>query len=387
MRVLQIHNRYRQFGGEDVVAAQQFQLLQAAGHRVESWWPQNAPGPTATLALAGSLWNPRTAQRVERLVERFRPDIAHIHNTWFTVSPSAVTTLRRLGVPVVLSLHNYRLVCAAATLFRDGAPCEDCLGSHPWHAVRHRCYRGSVIQSAIAAGGIARQKSRRTWYDDVDRFLALSDFARERFIAGGLPADRISVTANSVDDPGPRAQPPSASDVVLFVGRLSEPKGVHVLLDAWARAAPPLRLVIAGTGPLEASLRQSAPASVTFTGLLSHEATRDLMLEARALVLPSVWYEGQPLVLLESAAAGLPVLLSDLGAMSGLLAPDAEALLFPAGSADALSARLTSLLDDRSVDQLGTFVRSRFEQRFTHADALHRLETLYTAVRAQAAFG
>lgn len=388
MRILQIHNRYRQFGGEDVVVSRQAELLRGAGHDVSSWQPQNPPGIAAAVALARTTWNSGSARRIEHLVERFGPDVAHVHNTWFSVGSSAVATLHRLGVPIVMTLHNFRLICAAATLYRDRAPCEDCVASHPWHAVSHRCYRGSALQSSIAAATIARQQRRETWQHEVQRFLALSEFGRQRFIAGGLPADRISVTANSVDDPGPRTAPPSSSDIVLFVGRLTEPKGVQVLLDAWVRAAPPsLRLVIAGTGPLEPSLRHTAPPSVTFTGELDHADVIELMMQARALVFPSVWYEGQPLVVLEAAAAGIPVLLSDLGAMRELMAPDAQALLVPPGDPDALSDRIRALADDSTADRLGAFTRSRFEQRYTHADALARLESTYAAVTAQAGSG
>jgi glycosyltransferase involved in cell wall biosynthesis len=382
MRILQLHTRYRQPGGEDRVVETEAELLRAAKHDVFTHLEANPVGVGATGPFAAAPWNPVAAKRVRRVAERFRPDVAHVHNTWFAMSPAALTPLRRLGIPVVMSLHNYRLTCAAGTLFRNGRPCEDCVGSHPWHAVEHRCYRGSRPSSAVAAATIALHRRRGTWRTEVDRFLALTEFGRQEFIAAGLPDDRIIVKSNSVDDPGPRPQPPSASDTVVFLGRLSEEKGITTLLEAWRRMSPDLRLVIVGAGPLEATARQQAGGAVEFLGAQPTEAVTSLLLSARALVFPSIWFEGQGLVALEAAAAGLPVLLSDLGAMTELFAPEATDLLFPAGDATALEGRLLRLGDDAFVDSWGRFTRRRFEERYTHEIARRRLEEAYRGAQA-----
>jgi glycosyltransferase involved in cell wall biosynthesis len=377
MRVLQVHTRYRQSGGEDGVVATEAALLEAAGHQVHTWEATNPPGYEAAISLAGAAWNPVAASNVRDAVRRFRPDVAHVHNTWFAASPSVMVTLHRLGVPVVMTLHNYRLVCPAATLYRDGAPCHDCLGSHPWHAVRHRCYRDSRPQSAVAAATIALHARRRTWHRDVDRFIALSEFGRQRFLEGGLPPDRIVVKPNSVDDPGQRDEPPSRSRQVVFVGRLTEEKGIRLLLDAWSRQPLDLELVIVGAGPLESVVRRAVSENVTYLGQQPHDDVSTLLRGARALVFPSTWYEGHPLVAVEAAAAGLPVVLPDLGAMSELFAPDVGELLFPAGDTGALAQRLVGLLDDRYVDHFGRLTRRRYEDRFTHERARHNLEEIY----------
>jgi glycosyltransferase involved in cell wall biosynthesis len=380
LRILQVHTHYRQPGGEDAVVATEARLLRASGHDVLTWQESNPQGTGAAVSLAAAAWNPAAARRLRRTAERFRPDVAHVHNTWFAMSPAAITTLHELAIPVVMTLHNYRLICAAATLYRDGAPCRDCVGTHPWHAVAHRCYRDSTIQSAVAAATTAVHARRGTWHAEVDRFLALSRFGRDQFVAGGLPAHKIIVKPNSVGDPGVRAQPPSSSRTVLFVGRLSEEKGVDDLLRAWSHLSSDLELVIVGTGPLEAKLRRGAPPGVTFTGRQQPEAVAALMLSARALVFPSTWYEGQPLTILEAAAAGLPVVLSDLGAMSEVFAPDAQQLLFRAGDQTHLLERLGQLRDDEFVDSHGNLTREHFERRYTHELALRHLETVYGAV-------
>jgi glycosyltransferase involved in cell wall biosynthesis len=381
MRILQVHTHYREPGGEDHAVETEARLLRGAGHEVLCWRARNPDGARAAAALAAAPWNPVAASRVRRSAARVRPDIAHVHNTWFATSPAVFASLRQLRIPVVMTLHNFRLLCSAATLFRDGAPCRDCVGTHPWHAVEHRCYRGSRSQSVVAAGTIALHQRRHTWRDDVDRFLALTEFGRQQFIAGGLPADRLEVKSNSVTDPGPRSRPPSASRTVVFVGRLSHEKGVQTLIDAWRDlAADDLELVVVGAGPLEGALRERAPTSVRFTGSLPRAEVVALLLDARALVFPSICFEGQGLVALEAAAAGLPVVRSDLGAMSELLAPGGEDLLFRPGEVHSLKAALLRLTDARCVDEQGALARRRFEERYTHEVAVRRLEEVYRSV-------
>lgn len=381
MRVMQIHTNYRQAGGEDGVVATEARLLREVGHEVQTWRSENPPGTTAVLSLAAAPWNPAAARRVREAAEAFEPDIAHVHNTWFATSPAAVSSLHGLGIPVVMTLHNYRLICAAATLYRDGAPCHDCVGTHSLHAVRYRCYRDSVAQSAIAATTIGLHGKLGTWHRSVDRFLALSEFGRQRFIEGGFAPQQVVVKANSVADPGEREHPPSASNTVIYLGRLAEEKGIHTLLEAWEGQASDLELLILGTGPLEDELQRYASPKVQFAGHQPHDSIVSRLLSARALVFPSVWYEGQPLVALEAAAAGLPVLLSDLGAMPELFAPGADELLFPPGDVDALIQRLQQLSDDAFVDRFGSLARQRFEQRYTHAAARRRLESIYDEAR------
>lgn len=383
LRVLQIHTRYREPGGEDTVAATEAALLRRAGHDVVQHAPRNPHGALAAgAALALSAWNPFAAREVAALVDRQRPDVAHVHNTWFASTVSVVAALAARGVPVVVTLHNYRLVCANAMLHRDGRPCEDCVGRLPWPAVRHRCYRGSLPASLAAATAVAAD--RRTWASAVDVFLVLSDFARERFVRAGLPAGRLRVTPNVVADPGPRPQPPSRSGTVVFAGRLSPEKGVDVLLDAWARAAPPgLELLVVGDGPARAALQPRAPAGVTFTGRLAPDEVSALLRRARAAVLPSLWYEGQPMIVLEAFSAGLPVVGSDLGGIPELLAGQGDGWLAAPGDADAWAAALARLRDDDLVDAAGAAARRTWQQRHSPEAGLRALEAAYAQAQAR----
>jgi glycosyltransferase involved in cell wall biosynthesis len=378
MRILQVHTRYRYEGGEDAVARAEATLLAEAGHEVVPYVAENPnrPGPTAAAMLT-SAWNPLAARTLQAVAARVRPEVAHVHNTWFALTPSVVAGLDAMGVPVVMTLHNYRLLCVNASLFRDGRPCEDCVGTHPLPGIRHRCYRGSAASSAAVAASISLNRLLGTWHRHVRVFLALNDFARERFVSGGLPPDRVWVKPNSVADPGRRPCPPSSSRTVLFVGRLTPEKGLDVLLDAWRRLDPAdLELVLIGDGPMRAELEQRSPPAVRFLGRLEPAAVRQWMLRSRALVFPTWLYEGQPLSVLEAFAAGLPVLASRLGGNVELIGGVGDDWLVPAHDPAALAEGLAALSDDR-VDQAGARARRIYEQRFTGPRNLQVLEAAY----------
>jgi glycosyltransferase involved in cell wall biosynthesis len=382
LRILQVHTRYRYEGGEDAVVRAEAALLAAADHEVVPYVAENPrrPGPAAAAMLA-SAWNPAAARALRATARRVRPDVAHVHNTWFALTPAVAAALDGAGVPVVMTLHNYRIVCANASLFRDGRPCEDCVGSHPWHGVRHRCYRDSLASSTAAAATITVNRLLGTWERHVRVFLALNDFARQRFVSGGLPAGRVWVKPNSVADPGRRAGPPSSSRTVLYVGRLTPEKGVGVLLDAWRRLGRDgLELVVIGDGPMRAELERRPPPAVRFLGRQEPAAVHEWMLRSRALVFPSWLYEGQPMSVLEAFAAGLPVLASRLGGNVELVGGVGDDWLVPARDPAALAEALAALTDGR-VDQAGARARGRYEQEFTGPHNLRLLEAAYQEAR------
>jgi glycosyltransferase involved in cell wall biosynthesis len=387
VRVLQLHTRYREPGGEDAVARAEAELLRRCGHEVVQHQVQNPLGSAGAIgSLALSPWNPRQARMVHDLAKRVRPDVAHVHNTWFALSPAVVSALHRCGVPTVMTLHNYRLVCANGQLFRDGAPCEDCVGSSPWHGVQHGCYRDSVVLSVPAAGTIALHDRLQTWTRAVDRFLVLNEFARQRFVRGGLPADRIEVKANFVPDPGPRTCPAASSGTVLYVGRLSPEKGVEQLVEAWRQLGDgPLELVIVGDGPLQERLERRPAPRLRFAGRLPAEEVRRQMLAARALVLPSLWYEGQPMVVLEALAAGLPVLGSHIGGMPELLAPLGPEWLVPPREVSSWVTALRALAHPPRIEMASTRARALYERSFSTAAAAPALEAVYERARSHRA--
>lgn len=315
-RVLQVHNRYRQSGGEDSVVTSLTAALSKHGWRAESLLVDNPNGPATLGALPRAIWNRASAAALTERMRAFNPDVTHVHNTWFALTPSVVDAAHSHG-PVVMTLHNFRLTCANATLYRAGDVCERCVTGNPWTGFWLNCYR-DPISSAIAAANVSIHRRRGTWNSNVDRFFALSSFARDVFVRAGIDPSRIEVTNNFVADPGPRPSPPSESDYVLYVGRLAGEKGIAELADRWARFGPTsLRLVICGDGPLRPQLTE-APGIVV-RGWSSPQEVVDLMMNARTLIFPSRWYEGQPLTILEAFASGLPVIGTRLGAVAELL--------------------------------------------------------------------
>lgn len=378
MRILQVHTRYRQAGGEDAVVAGERSLLESAGHEVAVCELANPDEAQAAMAaLVKAPWNAAAARRVVRTAEEFRPDVVHVHNTWFALSPAVFGALKKAGFPTVATIHNYRLACVNAQFYRDGRICTDCAGRFPWRGVVRRCYRDSAAQSAAVAVTIGTHRLVRTWEKDVDVVVALTSFAARQLRLGGVPGERIVVKPNWVRDPGERPAPPSGSDRVLFVGRLSPEKGVEDLIAAWnAVNTDGLRLTIVGDGPLSDRVVATAGSGVEFLGRLDPVAIADLMTTSRALVLPSRWYEGLPMVLLEAMAAGMATVVPAHGALPEVAGEGG--IVFPI--ADMKSA-LQGLRSDDEVDRLGAASRARYVSEFGPEEGLRRLEAVYHLAR------
>jgi glycosyltransferase involved in cell wall biosynthesis len=390
MRVLQLHTRYRQAGGEDRVVAAEADLLRSSGHEVEQVVAENPVSRVpAAMALVKAPWNLTSRRAVEGAVARFKPDVAHVHNTWYALSPSVVDGLRASRVPTVMTVHNYRLMCVNGMLLRDGKPCEDCVGRSPWRGVRHRCYRDSSIASAAAAVTIAYNRHRESWFRGVDLYLAPTRFVRSRLLEAGFPADVVRVKPHFVEDPGSRPAPPSESRIVLHVGRLAADKSPDTLLDAWAALGDiDLDLVYVGDGPLLDQLSRRAVPRVTFVGSLQAAEVRAWMLRARVLVASSAWYETFGLVVAEAIAAGLPVIVPPGGALAevaGAAAVEPEQAVIGASGRDRLFRSLQRARNDDVIDLAGALGRMRFSAHFTTAKGLTRLIDAYRSVIESAA--
>jgi glycosyltransferase involved in cell wall biosynthesis len=347
---------------------------------------ENAPllrSPAARLhAALRARWNPEMVERIARFLSEHPADVAHVHNFFPLLSPAAHATLHALGIPVVQTLHNYRLACANGVFLRDGRPCEECAVRGPWRAVRFGCLRGSRLASAVWAEATRAHRRRGTWHECVDRFVAPSEFTRLKLAAAGLPAERIVVKPNPVADPG-QPGPPGRGGV--YVGRLAPEKGVALLLDAWRTlpGAPPL--AIAGDGPEAASLRERAEGipGVRFLGEVSRERVPDLLAGAAFAVAPSLWYEVFPVAVAEAMAAGRAVVASDAGALSELVEHGATGLLFRSGDAKSLAAACQGLLEDaRLAAALGREARARYEDELAPERSTRRLLSLYAEVVA-----
>ncbi|MBB2484311.1 glycosyltransferase [Mitsuaria sp. WAJ17] len=340
--VLLVHNRYQQAGGEDAVVENEAALLQARGHRVLRHERHNEELRQLPRwqGAAQAFWSAPTTHALDVLIEAQRPDLLHVHNTWPLVSPAVFWAGRRHGLPVVLTLHNARLLCPQALMLREGRPCTDCVGRLPWRGVLHRCYRDSAMETALVAGVTQLHRLLGTWSARVDRYIALSEFARQLFIRGGLPAGRIVVKPHFAEVPQRAEQPRQG---LLFVGRLAEEKGLHLLALAAETLPPGECITVIGDGPLRATL-QSHPR-LRLLGAQPAPAVLEQMRRAQALVLPSLVFEMFPRTLVEAAACGLPVLAADHGPMPELVQHERTGLLFEPGDAASLGKALRRVLE------------------------------------------
>jgi len=387
--VLLAHNRYRYAGGEDEVVSQEAALLAERGHAVTCLTADNREisrgSITGDLRLAlSTVWSTQAKDQVRDLVIANRPDIAHFHNTFPRISPAAYVACHEAGVPVVQTLHNYRLLCANALFFRDGQTCEACLGrSLPWPGVWHACYRDSRAASGVVAAMLTTHRLLGTWSHAVDVYIALTEFAKRKFVEGGLPPDRIIVKPNFVH-PDP-AIGDHRGGFALYVGRLSAEKGLPTLIEAWRLLRAPIGLKIVGDGPLH-TLASGAPATIEWLGRQTKEHVLALMRDATLLVVPSEVYEGFPLALVEAFATGLPVVASRLGAMAEIVEDGATGLLFTPRSPESLAECVDQLLRNLTIaSAMGLAGRDQFEARYTAERSYEILRQSYRL--AQARFG
>ncbi|MHB8899059.1 MAG: glycosyltransferase family 4 protein [Thermoguttaceae bacterium] len=381
MRILLCHNYYQQRGGEDQCFEDEGALLESHGHEVWRYTRHNDDvAGMGSLDLARqTLWSSRTYREVRELIRRHRPQIMHCTNTFPLISPAAYRAARDEGVPVVQALHNYRAVCPKAQFLRNDRTCEACLNRRiPWPAVVYKCYRGSRRATAVVATLVAWQRISRSAETLVTRFYTLSQFARQKLIEGGLPADRIDVKPNFLlEDPGPGS---GGGGYAVFVGRLSPVKGIGTLLDAWiARPGLP-RLQVVGDGPLAEEVRQAGRRDprIEWVGHKRLEDVCRIVGRAACLVMPSVWYETFGRTVMEAYAVGTPAIVSRLGAMNELVDDGRTGWRFTAGDSTALAAKVLDLLSDpRRLAGMRKAARAEFETRYTAASNYRMLCSIY----------
>lgn len=375
LRIVFAHNAYQQRGGEDSVAAAEIDLLRKHGHEIFVYARHNGDlqNMGKLAALADTLWSRRTVNELSRLIADKQPDLIHVHNTFPLISPALYWAANRAGVPVIQTLHNFRLLCPQAMFLRDGRVCEECLGHLPWRGVVHQCYRGSALQSGAVAYMLALHRCLGSYRNKVTRYIALNNFCRDKFIKGGLPAERISIKPNFVDMP--------ASDFnglrsgVLFVGRLSGEKGVSTLADA-ADRSPDVSFSVIGSGPEQRRLINLA--NVSLLGFQDQKTVRTAMCRAACLVLPSLWYENFPRTLVEAFACGLPVIAGRLGAMAELIDDGRTGLLFEPGNAADLAEKIAwAESHPDAMRRMGEAARTEYETKYTPEINYRQLIAVY----------
>src|SRR5262245_23237760 len=331
MKILVVHNSYREPGGEDENTQTEIRLLEEAGHQVIRFFLSNAQIRPGVLSAARSLWSLGSYRALRLLIRRERPEVAHFHNVFHAISPSGYWAASAETVPVVQTLHNYRLLCSNALLFRDGHPCRDCVGKRiPWPGILHACYRDSVSATLVVSAATSLHRTLGTWSDRVDVFVALSEYSRSIFVGAGLSPARIVVKPNPVHpDPGIGT---GDGSFALFVGRLSPEKGIKTLLAAWERVGSKIPLKVVGDGPLANMVAQaSLQGRVEWLGRRSPVEVYELMGRARCIVVPSEWHEPFGRVVVEALAKGTPIVVSDIGAPRDLVADGVTGFHFRSG--------------------------------------------------------
>ncbi|HIM31714.1 MAG TPA: glycosyltransferase [Planctomycetes bacterium] len=369
MKILACHNYYQQAGGEDLIFADEVRLLRSRGHKVVEYTLHNdSIHDMGRIELAkNTFWNRESAAKVKEIMHQERPDILHSMNTFPLISPSIFYAAKEAGVPVVQWLQNFRTICPKAQFTRNDKPCEKCLGkAFAWPALVHRCYRGSLSASTVVAGMSAFHRARKTWVKMVDRFLVPTEFVRQKHIEGGIPADRIEVKPNFVhDDPGVGT---GRGGYFVFVGRLSQEKGIETLLAAWKRLPVHCRLKIVGDGPLADFVRTASANDerIEWLGWKSLDEALAIVGDALALIMPSTWYETFGRTIIEAYSKGTPVIASRLGAMAEIVRDGETGLMFEPGDDFDLAVKAEMLLlDHRLTSTMRQKARSDYEAKFT----------------------
>lgn len=388
MKILMCHNYYQQPGGEDKSFAAEAELLESRGHEVIRYTRHNddVEQMSKWAVARETLWSRRTYREIRGLVRKHRPQVMHCTNTFPLISPSAYYAARDEKAAVVQSLRNYRLLCPGAAFLRDGKACEDCLGKlMPWRAVAHKCYRGNRAASGVVAGMLTWHRMLGTWSRAVDMYYALTEFSRDKFIEGGLPAEKVAVKPNFLNvQPEPGS---GAGGYAVFVGRLSPEKGLSTLLDAWSQMNLALPLKIVGDGPLAEDVRRAASedSRIEWLGFRNASQLQTIVGDARFLIVPSIWYEGFPRTILEAFALGTPVVASRLGSMAEIIDHGRTGCHFnPSDTAGLIQAVQRLHGDDRLLSDMRLAARAEFEAKYSAEENYRQLIDIYDQALANA---
>lgn len=388
MKILVVHNPYQQLGGEDIVFQQECRVLRRGGHEVVTYCRSNdeikGMGPLQKISLVPrTIWANDSKQQLARLLATEKPDLVHIHNTFVMISPSAFSACYEAGIPVVHTLHNYRLMCPSATFYREGKVCEDCTQGGLWQGIRHGCYHDSSLLTAVVASMIAVHRKLDTWTNPLHHYIALSQFARTKFIEAGMPEDRVFVKPNFVDpDPGPCDD---KENYVVFVGRLSPEKRVSTLLNAWEACSSKFPLKILGGGPqlpeLQEVAREKKLDGVQFMGQMPRNQAVATIRKARFLIFSSEWYENFPVTIVEAFASGTPVICSRLGAMQEIVEDRVTGLHFEPGNATDLAQKMDWAWEHASAMRtMGRAARADYETKYAWDKNYAQLIDIYERV-------
>ena len=381
MKVLVCHNYYKVRGGEDQCFEDEVAQLEQNGHTVIPYIRNNdSIGRTNQLSVAlNTAWNRKTHREVKDLLREHRPDVLHCTNTFPLISPSVYYAAEAERTPVVQALHNFRLLCPDAFLCRDSKVCEKCISkTFAWPAIQHKCYRGSRAGSFAVSSMLAAHRLFGTWKNKIHLYYTLTEFSKSKLLNLGVVPDQIAVKPNCVHpDPGVGQ---GDQDFVLFAGRLSEEKGISTLIEAWMTHNPGIALKIVGDGPLVDEVKAACEANpmVEWVGRKPFEEVLKLMGQAKAVVIPSVFYETFGRIIIEAYSSGTPVVASRIGAMKELILDGKTGYFFEPGNSEDLATKLKTLLaDEPKRQEMRITAREQFETRYTFDHNFQMLLDIY----------
>ncbi|MFB5760251.1 glycosyltransferase [Paenibacillus medicaginis] len=394
IKVLLVHNYYQQRGGEDKVVAQELELLQAKGIDVQAYSVHNDKIKEQgivrkALTALETTWSHQEYLNIKKLLMDMKPDVVHVHNFFPLVSPSIYYASRQAGIPVVQTLHNYRLICPAATFMRNNQVCEECLHGSLMNSVKNGCYRNSKVQTLPVASMIKINRIMGTWSRQVNRYIVLTEFAKKKFIQSGLPAERIVVKPNFIKRPRKSASLPPVHNYIVFVGRISAEKGVQNLLEAWrlVRNKSETKLLVIGDGPERERLSAMyGDESVQFLGNQDAETVLQYMEHARYLAVPSIWYEGFPMTIVESYSVGTPVLCSRIGALEEVVKDAVTGFHFSHDNIEHISETIEHALDNIHYQEMRNNVRRAYEALYTEDVSFNQILNIYKEVIEENAY-
>lgn len=382
MKVLVAHNSYQHRGGEDVVVEAEIDLLRSHGHDVMFYQRHNDELKTISLpaAAVSTIWAKRSTDDLERLCKEFQPDVVHVHNTVPLISPSLYWAATKRNIPIVQTLHNFRLICPQAMLLRDGKVCEDCIGKMPWRSVSRKCYRESAVQSAVLTGMLATHHVLGTFREKITRYIVLNEFCKEKFIQSGMSPHLFRIKPNFVSSGAQPSQKVRKGGI--FIGRLSPEKGLNVLTEAVGiLGAQDIKIV--GKGPLEKEI--SKAFRDCYIGFKSPAEVQALLQSAQFLVAPSTCYETFGLVAIEAFSCGTPVIASRHGGLGELVTDGVTGLLFNPGDAQDLAKKIAwARANPDAMAEMGRNALAEYETKYTPERNYEILLSIYEEVIALA---
>jgi len=379
VKILFIHNQYQVRGGEDSVLENEIKLLQNNGHEVKLYSVSNhsirSIFDKIKVFINVNYSNEQKA-RISNFIKEYKPDIVHVHNFFPQITPSVFYACSENNIPVVNTLHNFRLICPSALLMHNNKIYENSLKSNAYSTIFDKVYKNSYLGTFAVARMIEYHKKHKTWNKKVDKFIALTNFAKSKFVEFGLPESKIYVKPNFLNTKYSLESNVQKRQGALFVGRLSEEKGLNTLLNAWDKIS--INLKIIGGGPLEELVKKNRNKNIQYLGFLDQERICQEMRKASFLIFPSIWYEGFPMVIIESFANGLPIISSDIGSMSEIIKNNYNGLHFKAGDSNDLIDKIKLLIsDENKCNQMSNNAYDDFKEHYTDQTNYELLIKLY----------